>query len=67
VFWPGYRALCPRGGGVTEDTWHEACIKTAGFAISESPAYVTRAADRWGLSAAYGWQRNDGHGIEDFR
>src|SRR6201985_1248196 len=28
--------------GVTEDTWREACVKTPGFAISESPAYVAR-------------------------
>lgn len=28
--------------GVTEDTWREACVKTPGFAISESPAYVGR-------------------------
>lgn len=89
--------------GVTEETWREACIKTPGFAISESPAYVARGVtalaqaadvsrwagtiisarqladaygvtdtdgsrpDCWGYLAAYGWERDDGHGIEDFR
>jgi NAD(P)-dependent dehydrogenase (short-subunit alcohol dehydrogenase family) len=89
--------------GVTEDTWRDACPKTPGFAISESPAYVgrgvaalARAADTgrwagtiisarqladaynitdtdgsrpdcWGYLAAYGWDREDGEGIEDFR
>jgi NAD(P)-dependent dehydrogenase (short-subunit alcohol dehydrogenase family) len=89
--------------GVTEDTWREACVKTPGFAISESPTYVARGVtalaqaadvsrwagtiisarqladaygvtdsdgsrpDCWGYLAAYGWERDDGHGIEDFR
>ena len=89
--------------GVTEDTWREACVKTPGFAISESPAYVGRGvaalataadADRWagtiasarqladaydvadtdgsrpdcwGYLAAYGWERDDGEGIDRFR
>lgn len=89
--------------GVTEDTWREACVKTPGFAISESPAYVARGVaalardadvrrwagtiisarqladaydvtdadgsrpDCWGYLAAYGWEREDGHGVEDFR
>jgi NAD(P)-dependent dehydrogenase (short-subunit alcohol dehydrogenase family) len=89
--------------GVTEDTWREACIKTPGFAISESPAYVARGVaalaraadvsrwagtiisarqladaygvtdtdgsrpDCWGYLAAYGWERDDGQGIADFR
>jgi NAD(P)-dependent dehydrogenase (short-subunit alcohol dehydrogenase family) len=89
--------------GVTEATWREACAKTPGFAISESPTYVARGvvalaragdADRWagtiissrqladaygitdtdgsrpdcwGYLAAYGWERDDGAGIEDFR
>ena len=89
--------------GVTEDTWREACVKTPGFAISESPAYVGRGvaalataadADRWagtivssrqladaygvtdtdgsrpdcwGYLAAYGWERDDGEGIDQFR
>lgn len=42
--------------GVTEQTWHDACADTPGFAISESPTYVARgvaalaadqAARRW--------------------
>ena len=89
--------------GVTETTWREACVRTPGFAISESPAYVARGvaalaragdADRWagtiissrqlsdaygvtdtdgsrpdcwGYLAAYGWDRDDGAGIETFR
>jgi NAD(P)-dependent dehydrogenase (short-subunit alcohol dehydrogenase family) len=89
--------------GVTEATWREACVKTPGFGISESPAYIGRGvaalasagdADRWagtiisarqladaygitdtdgsrpdcwGYLAAYGWEREDGAGIDDFR
>jgi NAD(P)-dependent dehydrogenase (short-subunit alcohol dehydrogenase family) len=89
--------------GVTETTWRDACAKTPGFGISESPAYVGRGvaalaaagdADRWagtilsarqladtylftdvdgskpdcwGYLAAYGWDRDDGAGIDDFR
>jgi NAD(P)-dependent dehydrogenase (short-subunit alcohol dehydrogenase family) len=89
--------------GVTEGTWREACVKTPGFGISESPAYVARGvaalvqdagADRWagtivsarqladaygvtdtdgtkpdcwGYLAAYGWEREDGEGIDRFR
>jgi NAD(P)-dependent dehydrogenase (short-subunit alcohol dehydrogenase family) len=89
--------------GVTEATWRDACVKTPGFAISESPAYVARGVaalaragdagrwagtiisarqladafgvtdtdgsrpDCWGYLAAYGWERDDGEGIEDFR
>lgn len=89
--------------GVTEETWREACVKTPGFAISESPAYVGRGVaalaeapdvarwggkiisarqladaygvtdtdgskpDCWGYLAAYGWEREDGAGIDDFR
>jgi NAD(P)-dependent dehydrogenase (short-subunit alcohol dehydrogenase family) len=89
--------------GVTEDTWREACVKTPGFAISESPAYVGRGVaalagaadagrwagmivsarqladaygitdtdgsrpDCWGYLAAYGWERDDGEGIDNFR
>ena len=30
------------GFGVTEATWRDACRRTPGFAISESPAYVAR-------------------------
>lgn len=89
--------------GVTEDSWREACVKTPGFAISESPAYVGRGVaalaqaadasrwagtiisarqladayrvtdtdgsrpDCWGYLAAYGWERDDGEGIDEFR
>jgi NAD(P)-dependent dehydrogenase (short-subunit alcohol dehydrogenase family) len=89
--------------GVTEENWRDACVKTPGFGISESPAYVargvaalTRAADAgrwagtiisarqladaygitdadgsrpdcWGYLAAYGWDQDDGQGIDQFR
>lgn len=89
--------------GVTEATWREACARTPGFAISESPTYVARGVaaltgaddtdrwagtiissrqladaygitdtdgsrpDCWGYLAAYGWERDDGAGIDDFR
>ena len=89
--------------GVTEANWREACARTPGFAISESPAYVARGVaalaqaddagrwagtmasarqladaygttdtdgskpDCWGYLAAYGWERDDGAGIADFR
>lgn len=89
--------------GVTESTWREACVKTPGFAISESPSYVGRGVaaltgaqdaarwagtivsvrrladaygvtdtdgskpDCWGYLAAYGWEREDGEGIDQFR
>ena len=89
--------------GVTESTWRDALVKTPGFGISESPAYVARGvaalasaadADRWagtiisarqladaygitdtdgsrpdcwGYLAAYGWEREDGEGIDEFR
>jgi|SRR6185437_8750089 len=89
--------------GVTEETWREACAKTPGFGISESPTYVGRGVaalagaadvarwggtiisarqladaygvtdtdgskpDCWGYLAAYGWEREDGAGIDDFR
>lgn len=89
--------------GVTEDTWHEACVNTPGFAISESPAYVGRGVaalaqaadasrwagmivsarqladaydvtdtdgsrpDCWGYLAQYGWEREDGEGVDNFR
>ena len=89
--------------GVTEASWRDACVRTPGFAISESPAYVARGvaalaaagdADRWagtivsarqladtydvtdtdgskpdcwGYLAAYGWEREDGEGIDRFR
>jgi NAD(P)-dependent dehydrogenase (short-subunit alcohol dehydrogenase family) len=89
--------------GVTEETWRDALVKTPGFGISESPAYVGRGVaalagdpgaarwagtivssrqladaygitdtdgskpDCWGYLAAFGWEREDGAGIEDFR
>ena len=89
--------------GVTEQNWREACVKTPGFGISESPAYVGRGVaalaqaadagrwagtiisarqladaygvtdtdgsrpDCWGYLTAYGWEREDGEGIADFR
>jgi NAD(P)-dependent dehydrogenase (short-subunit alcohol dehydrogenase family) len=89
--------------GVTEENWRDACGKTPGFGISESPAYVARAVaalaqaadvgrwagtivsarqladaygvtdtdgsrpDCWGYLAAYGWERDDGEGIDAFR
>ena len=89
--------------GVTEETWRDALVKTPGFGISESPAYVGRGVaalagdpgagrwagtivssrqladaygitdtdgsrpDCWGYLAAYGWERDDGAGIADFR
>jgi NAD(P)-dependent dehydrogenase (short-subunit alcohol dehydrogenase family) len=89
--------------GVNEASWRDACVRTPGFAISESPAYVARGVaalaragdasrwagtiisarqladaygvtdtdgsrpDCWGYLAAYGWERDDGAGIDDFR
>jgi NAD(P)-dependent dehydrogenase (short-subunit alcohol dehydrogenase family) len=89
--------------GVTEDRWRDACVKSPGFGISESPAYVargvaalTRAADAdrwagtiisarqladaygvtdtdgsrpdcWGYLAEYGWEQDDGKGVDRFR
>ncbi|HXC82913.1 MAG TPA: hypothetical protein VNV62_13775 [Trebonia sp.] len=38
--------------GVTEATWREACARTPGFAISESPAYVSPAYVARGVAAA---------------
>ncbi len=89
--------------GVTEENWLDACVKTPGFGISESPAYVARGVaaltlaadagrwagtiisarqladaygitdtdgsrpDCWGYLAAYGWDQDDGQGIDQFR
>jgi NAD(P)-dependent dehydrogenase (short-subunit alcohol dehydrogenase family) len=89
--------------GVTEENWRDGCVKTPGFGISESPAYVARGVaalaqaadvgrwagtivsarqladaygvtdtdgsrpDCWGYLAAYGWERDDGEGIDAFR
>jgi NAD(P)-dependent dehydrogenase (short-subunit alcohol dehydrogenase family) len=60
--------------GVTEDTWREACVKTPGFAISESPAYVGRGvaalaaaadADRWAGQIVSARQLADAYGVTD--
>jgi NAD(P)-dependent dehydrogenase (short-subunit alcohol dehydrogenase family) len=60
--------------GVTEDTWREACVKTPGFAISESPSYVGRgvaalaaAADagRWAGQIVSARQLADAYGVTD--
>jgi NAD(P)-dependent dehydrogenase (short-subunit alcohol dehydrogenase family) len=60
--------------GVTEDTWREACVRTPGFAISESPAYVGRgvaalatAADagRWAGTIVSARQLADAYGVTD--
>jgi NAD(P)-dependent dehydrogenase (short-subunit alcohol dehydrogenase family) len=89
--------------GVTEENWRDACARTPGFGISESPSYVGRGVaalalaadagrragtivsarqladaygftdtdgsrpDCWGYLAAYGWEREDGEGIADYR
>jgi hypothetical protein len=29
---------------VTDSTWRDACVRTPGFGISESPTYVARGA-----------------------
>jgi hypothetical protein len=60
--------------GVTEDTRREACVKTPGFAISESPAYVARGvaalagaadASRWAGTIASARQLADAYGVTD--
>ena len=60
--------------GVTEDTWREACVRTPGFAISESPAYVGRGvaalataadADRWAGTIVSARQLADAYGVTD--
>jgi NAD(P)-dependent dehydrogenase (short-subunit alcohol dehydrogenase family) len=60
--------------GVTEDSWRDACVKTPGFGISESPAYVARgvaalarAADagRWAGTIISARQLADAYGITD--
>lgn len=89
--------------GVTEANWRDACARTPGFGISESPTYIGRGVaalardpdvarwagtiisarrladtygvtdtdgsrpDCWGYLAAYGWEREDGQGIDEFR
>jgi len=60
--------------GVTETTWRDACAKTPGFAISESPTYVARGvaalaqagdADRWAGTIISARQLADAYGITD--
>jgi NAD(P)-dependent dehydrogenase (short-subunit alcohol dehydrogenase family) len=60
--------------GVTEDTWREACVRTPGFAISESPSYVGRGvaalasaadADRWAGMIVSARQLADAYGVTD--
>ena len=59
--------------GVTEASWREACARTPGFAISESPAYVARGvaalaragADRWAGTIISSRQLADAYGITD--
>jgi NAD(P)-dependent dehydrogenase (short-subunit alcohol dehydrogenase family) len=60
--------------GVTEATWREACARTPGFAISESPTYVARGvaalaragdADRWAGTIISARQLADAYGITD--
>ncbi|PZR99579.1 MAG: hypothetical protein DLM70_15125, partial [Chloroflexi bacterium] len=89
--------------GVSEENWRDACAKTPGFGISETPTYVARGIaalaraadvsrwagtiisarqladaygvtdtdgsrpDCWGYLATYGWERDDGWGIDEFR
>ena len=60
--------------GVTEDTWRDACVKTPGFGISESPAYVGRGvaalaqaadASRWAGTIISARQLADAYGVTD--
>jgi NAD(P)-dependent dehydrogenase (short-subunit alcohol dehydrogenase family) len=60
--------------GVTEENWRDACVKTPGFAISESPAYVARGlaalsvtldADRWAGMIVSARQLADTYGFTD--
>jgi NAD(P)-dependent dehydrogenase (short-subunit alcohol dehydrogenase family) len=60
--------------GVTEANWREACGKTPGFAISESPAYVGRGvaalaragdARRWAGTIISARQLADAYGVTD--
>jgi NAD(P)-dependent dehydrogenase (short-subunit alcohol dehydrogenase family) len=62
------------GFGVTEENWRDACVKTPGFAISESPTYVARgvaalagAADarRWAGTIVSSRQLADAYGVTD--
>ena len=60
--------------GVTEATWRQACAKTPGFAISESPTYVAKGvaalartgdAARWAGAIISARQLADAYGITD--
>jgi NAD(P)-dependent dehydrogenase (short-subunit alcohol dehydrogenase family) len=60
--------------GVTEENWRDACVKTPGFAISESPAYIARGvaalsvtldADRWAGMIVSARQLADTYGFTD--
>jgi NAD(P)-dependent dehydrogenase (short-subunit alcohol dehydrogenase family) len=60
--------------GVAEDNWRDACVKTPGFGISESPAYVGRGvaalaqaadADRWAGTIISARQLADAYGVTD--
>jgi len=60
--------------GVTEDTWRDACVKTPGFGISESPGYVGRGvaalaqaadASRWAGTIISARQLADAYGVTD--
>ena len=101
----GVVALGADAGQIRSDRGElrDACVKTPGFEISESPAYVGRGVaalawdadahrsagaiisarqladtygvtdadgsrpDCWGYLAAYGWEQDDGKGIDQFR
>lgn len=60
--------------GVTEENWRDACVKTPGFAISESPAYVARGvaalatdsdAGRWAGTIVSARELADAYGLTD--
>jgi NAD(P)-dependent dehydrogenase (short-subunit alcohol dehydrogenase family) len=60
--------------GVTEENWRDACIKTPGFGISESPAYVARGVaalahaadpDRWAGTIISSRQLADAYDVTD--
>ena len=59
---------------VTEENWRDACVKTPGFGISESPAYVGRGvaalardgdAKRWAGEITSARQLADAYGVTD--
>ncbi len=60
--------------GVAEGNWRDACVKTPGFGISESPAYVARGvaalaqaadADRWAGTIVSARQLADAYDVTD--